>query len=61
MINVAGVVLAFVMSHAVVHGVTDGPKAVPFHLSDACKSQTVKATNGNYSYDTYEHCLKPKA
>lgn len=33
-------------------------KPVPAHLTDACQAKTVKAENGNYSYTTFEHCLK---
>ena len=29
---------------------------VPADLTDACKPQTVKAVNGNYSYTSYDHC-----
>ena len=28
------------------------------HLTDECKVKTVKAKDGPYVYDTYEHCLK---
>ena len=31
---------------------------VPSHLTDACKAQTVKVANSNYSYTSFEHCLK---
>lgn len=31
-------------------------KPVPFHLTEACKVQTVQAKGGNYSYISYEHC-----
>ncbi len=34
---------------------------VPEHLTSACQVKTVKASNGPYYYDTYEHCKKPKA
>ena len=30
---------------------------VPFHLTDACKAQTVQVAGTNYSYSTFEHCL----
>lgn len=33
-------------------------KEVPYHLTDACKVQTIQATGTNYSYSSYEHCLK---
>ena len=31
---------------------------VPEHLTAACQVKTVKASNGPYYYDTYEHCKK---
>lgn len=33
-------------------------KEVPYHLTDACKAQTIPVTGTNYSYSSYEHCLK---
>jgi hypothetical protein len=31
---------------------------VPAHLTDACKAQTVKKEGANYSYTTFEGCIK---
>lgn len=37
---------------------TQWGKPVPFHLTDACKAQVVQVKDSNYSYTSYEHCLK---
>lgn len=33
-------------------------KPIPYHLTDACKVQTIQVAGTNYSYSSYEHCLK---
>lgn len=33
------------------------PHPAPYHLTDACKPQTVQAKGANYVYTTYEHCI----
>lgn len=33
-------------------------KEVPYHLTDACKPQTLQSSTGTTKYISYEHCLK---
>jgi hypothetical protein len=33
-------------------------KPIPYNLTDACKAQTVKKEGANYSYTTFEGCIK---
>lgn len=37
---------------------TQYEKPVPYHLTDACKAQSIQVAGTNYSYSSYEHCLK---
>lgn len=36
----------------------ESAKPTPYNLTDACTAQTVKAKDGNYSFTSYDHCIK---
>lgn len=51
-----GAMTVIVMGTMFVMG-RESTKPTPFNLTDACTAQTVKSKDGNYSFDSYDHCI----
>lgn len=56
-ISVAGAVSLAAVGVGVMIG-KDYKKPVPAYLTDACQPRKTKAANGDYFYDSVEHCRK---
>jgi hypothetical protein len=55
--SIGGVVSLATFGAGVMFG-KDYKKPVPAYLTDACQPRKTKAANGDYFYDSVEHCRK---